>query len=103
MRGLRLLLTGVFLGLTYAAVSKELEKAPEQRTWRGTVGIVPYNFRYWEWSGIANEYWNPNSEQILSPRGIGIGWGINFAALSQRAQTWLQSTQTKAPALREHE
>ncbi|MBA3823890.1 MAG: hypothetical protein H0X24_08330 [Ktedonobacterales bacterium] len=101
MRNLRLLLTGAVLGLTYAAVSKELEKAPEERTWQGTVGVVPYNFRYWEWRGLANEYWNPASDQILSPRAIGVGWGINFAALSQRAQEWLQQSSTKAPTLPE--
>lgn len=89
MRGLRLLLMGAVLGLTYAAVSKELEKAPEARTWQGTIGVVPYNFRYWEWQHIAREYWNPASNEILSPHAIGVGWGINFAALSQRAQQWL--------------
>ncbi len=86
MRALRYFLVGVMTGLTAAAISKELEKPPAERTWRGTIAGVPYNFRVWEWSDISREYWNPASDAILSPRAIGLGWGINFAALARRAQ-----------------
>ncbi len=88
-------MTGVVAGLAYAAISKELEKPPEARTWQGTIGMVPYNFRIQEWGNLSREYWNPASDQILSPKAIGIGWGINFAALTHRAQEWLQTPADK--------
>lgn len=86
MRGFRAFVIGVVVGLSAAAIGNELEKPPEQRTWKGRIAGVPYNFRVWEWQNIAREYWNPASDHILAEHAIGIGWGINFAALSRRAQ-----------------
>lgn len=80
---------GVMAGLTAAAIGQELAREPEERTWKGRVAGVPYNFRIGEWGAVAKEYWNPESDHILSPHAIGIGWGINFAALSRRAQSLL--------------
>ncbi|MFI5274878.1 MAG: DUF5808 domain-containing protein [Ktedonobacterales bacterium] len=77
---------GVMTGLTAAAIGQELAKEPQDRTWKGTVAGVPYNFRLNEWSNVAREYWNPQSDRVLSPHTIGVGWGINFAALIQ----WLR-------------
>jgi hypothetical protein len=74
-------------------VGQELQKPPEQRTWKGTVAGVPYNFHVQDWSEIAAEYWNPDSDDVLSPRAIGIGWGINFAAVARRAQQFVTSQQ----------
>ncbi len=79
-------IVGVATGLTAAAISQELEKAPNERTWKGKVAGVPYNFRLNEWPNVATEYWNPDSDRILSPHAIGLGWGVNFAAVARRAQ-----------------
>jgi hypothetical protein len=78
---------GVVVGLVAAAVGQELAKDPEQRTWRGKVAGIPYNFQPASFRSIASEYWNPDSDHILTPHVIGMGWGINFAA----AIKWLQS------------
>lgn len=83
---------GVVAGLAAAAIGQELTKAPEDRTWKGTVAGVPYNFRLSEWPEIANEYWNPDSDQIVVPHTIGMGWGVNFAALKRRVETLLGVT-----------
>ena len=80
---------GVIAGLSAAAIGQELAKAPAERTWKGTVAGVPYNFRLEEWPEITNEYWNPDSDQILVPHTIGLGWGVNFAALKRRAEVLL--------------
>jgi hypothetical protein len=82
---------GIVTGLTIAAISKELEQPPEQRTWKGTVAGVPYNFRLNQWGDIAREYWNPESDQIVTPHALGMGWGVNFAAVSQRVQQLIES------------
>jgi hypothetical protein len=93
MGKLRYFVMGVMTGLTAAAVGQELAKPADERTWKGTIAGVPYNFRVNEWSDIAAEYWNPASEEILSPHAIGIGWGINFAAVARRAQAFVASQQ----------
>lgn len=88
---------GVVAGLTAAAIGQEMAKEPSQRTWKGKVAGVPYNFRVAEWSDIANEYWNPSSDQILAPHAMGLGWGINFAAVARRVQGLMQTMQTTPP------
>lgn len=104
MGKLRWFVMGVVTGLTAAAIGQELSKDPDQRTWKGTVAGVPYNFRFGEWSKIANEYWNPQSDEILAPHAIGLGWGVNFAALAQRAQALVQTKEqerrTPEPSVR---
>ena len=77
-------ITGVVTGLAAAAIGQELQKPPEKRTWKGTVAGVPYNFRVGEWSDIAREYWNPENDEILQPNAIGLGWGVNFAAVATK-------------------
>ncbi len=88
MSKLNWFLAGGVAALTAAAISKELEKPAGERTWRGTIVGIPYNFNIPSWFEIAHEYWNPDSDRILSPHAVGIGWGINFAALWH----WLETT-----------
>ena len=87
---------GVAAGLTAAAIGQELAKPPKERTWQGRVAGVPYSFRLTEWPDVANEYWNPESDKIITPHVIGLGWGVNFAALLRRAQ-WLLGQPEYAP------
>jgi hypothetical protein len=86
-------MAGVVTGLAAAAVGQELSKDPAERTWKGKVAGVPYNFRIPEWGDVANEYWNPDSDKILTPRAIGLGWGINFAAVAHRLQEMMETRQ----------
>src|SRR5260221_2783439 len=87
MRKLSWFVLGAIAALTAAAISKEMEKPAAERTWKGKIASVPYNFNIPDWAGIAREYWNPNSDRIFSPHAIGLGWGVNFAALWRWAQT----------------
>ncbi|MBF6590189.1 MAG: hypothetical protein IVW57_06605 [Ktedonobacterales bacterium] len=84
---------GILSGLAAAAVSQELKKAPAERTWKGTIAGVPYNFRVPEWGEIANEYWNPSSDELVTPHVIGLGWGINLAAVKQRVEQLVGTAQ----------
>jgi len=95
MGKMRWFLTGVVTGLAAAAIGQELQKPPEKRTWKGTVAGVPYNFRVGEWSDIAREYWNPASDEILQPHAIGLGWGVNFAAVATKVQSLLEAQQPR--------
>lgn len=96
MAKLNTFVTGVVVGLAAAAVGQELQKDPEERTWKGKVAGIPYNFNVREWGDIANEYWNPSSDQIFQPHVIGLGWGVNFAALLRRGQQLAQQAQQQA-------
>ena len=100
MGSLRTFTAGVVTGLFAAAIGQELQKPADERTWKGTVAGVPYNFRIAEWRDIAREYWNPDSTEILSPHAIGLGWGINFAAVAscirQFADSWEQPEAARA-------
>ena len=67
------------------AIYRELRLPPEERTWHGRLlGIVPYDFRIPSFSRIRDAYFNPSSDQILSPEPIGVGWAVNFAAVLRR-------------------
>jgi hypothetical protein len=81
MGKLRWFVLGIVAGLSAAAIGEELKRPQERREWKGTIAGVPYNFRLDEWSSVAKEYWNPASDSILTPHAIGLGWGINFAAV----------------------
>lgn len=92
---------GVIGGLTAAAIGQELAKAPADRSWKGRVAGIPYNFRLNEWPDIATEYWNPDSDQILSPHAVGLGWGVNLAAVARRAQGLAASVESSLDARRQ--
>ena len=86
-------IAGAATALTAAAISQELAKPREKRTWKGRVAGIPYSFRLDEWADAANEYWNPDSDKILTEHVIGLGWGVNFAALVQRGRGMVESVQ----------
>ncbi|HEV2237484.1 MAG TPA: DUF5808 domain-containing protein [Ktedonobacterales bacterium] len=88
---------GIVAGLTAAAIGEELKRAPEQREWKGTIAGVPYNFRPGEWSTIAHEYWDPASDRVMTPHAIGLGWGVNLAAVLGRLRA-LADVRATAPA-----
>lgn len=77
----------VGVSLVVAAVTQELRKRPEERTWHGKVaGFVPYDFRFPTLERLRDVYWNPEKEQIFSERVLGVGWGINLGRLYKLAR-----------------
>lgn len=71
--------TVVSVGL---AVEQELSKPRERRTWYGSVGPVPYNFRRPLRARLKRESWQPDSRESVIPRAFGLGWGLNFGRLA---------------------
>ena len=68
-----------------AAVYAELRKPPEERTWHGRLlGVVPYDFRLPTMKRIRRSYFDPSSDRIFTPEPIGVGWGVNVAAVAKR-------------------
>ena len=78
-RRLRRLAKLAGLGLMVAAISQEMSKPEDQRTWHGRVfGFVPYDFRPPTWDRIREAYWNPDDDRIFTDRVFGVGWAINL-------------------------
>lgn len=68
----------VMFALVVAAVTKELQKDPEDREWHGTVaGFVPYEFRVPTIARIKERVWDPDGDHFLSPHVFGVGWTVN--------------------------
>ena len=68
-----------------AVIYEEARKGPGVERWHGRAfGFVPYDLRLPSLRAIREAYWNPEDRRILTGRVAGIGWGINFAALSDR-------------------
>ncbi|MBI2863978.1 MAG: hypothetical protein HYX94_05400 [Chloroflexi bacterium] len=87
MKKLGTLVKLVGVSLVAAAVTQELRKPPEERTWHGRVaGFVPYDFRVPSLDKVKETYWNPDKPQIFSERVLGVGWGINFGRLYKMAR-----------------
>jgi len=76
---LRRLIQFVALIVLVQAVREQLGRPPEERTWFGRVGPVPYDFRVPTVDTFLASYWNPDSQQLFSSKVVGIGWAINFA------------------------
>ncbi|MCG2799405.1 MAG: DUF5808 domain-containing protein [Cellulomonas sp.] len=68
----------VAIGLTVAAVVKELRTPAAERTWNGIIaGFVPYDFRVPTCDRIRERVWNPEGEHLVSPHVFGVGWTLN--------------------------
>ena len=68
-----------------AVVYEEVRKGPGVERWHGrALGFIPYDLRLPSLRAIREAYWNPEDRRIFTGRVAGIGWGINFAALSDR-------------------
>ncbi|HEX2141069.1 MAG TPA: hypothetical protein VHK28_02175 [Candidatus Limnocylindria bacterium] len=68
-----------------AAVYRELQRPPEERTWHGRLmGKVPYDFRIPTPRRLADAWWNPGSDKVITDQPFGVGWSLNLPALLQR-------------------
>ncbi|WP_205710809.1 DUF5808 domain-containing protein [Isoptericola sp. BMS4] len=81
----------VMFGLVVAAVTKELQKDPEDRTWHGTVGFVPYEFRAPTVERLRERLWDPEGEHLVGPHVFGVGWSVNVGRVVELVRRRLQS------------
>lgn len=73
----------VMLALVVAAVVKEMRLPPEQRTWNGKVGFVPYDLRFPTVERWKERVWNPDSPTLIGPKVFGVGWTLNIGRAVQ--------------------
>ena len=76
----------VALGITAAAVLKEMRMPSDERTWHGALaGIVPYDFRKPTADRMRERWWNAEAP-YLTPRMFGVGWDLNFGRIADEAR-----------------
>ncbi|GHO42601.1 DUF5808 domain-containing protein [Ktedonospora formicarum] len=66
------------LAITGAAIREQLRKAPEERTWEGSILGIPYDFRKPTPERIRERMWNDTTSSIFTPQVFGIGWTLNL-------------------------
>ena len=87
-------------GLAAAAVAKELRRPKKERTWHGSLGKIPYDFRTPSPKRIKRSLWAPDDSRLFVPRAFGVGWSLNFASLRQRGQRFVKQYQEIAAETR---
>lgn len=70
-----------------AEVGREMEDVavaakPEVATPRGRLLGMPYDAKAPTAKNLESRMWNPEDPRIFTPRLIGLGWTINFAAIA---------------------
>jgi hypothetical protein len=83
-RTLRVLIQLALAFLAGYALFEQLSRDPKDRTWRGDVFNVPYDFRPPTVDRVMERWWNPNDERVLTPHVFGVGWSINLYQLKRR-------------------
>ena len=78
LRSIRRLIKIAAFGVFVAAISQEMSKPESERTWKGKVGFVPYDFNPPTWDRLLNAYWNPEDDRVFTDRVFGVGWAVNF-------------------------
>ena len=60
------------------AITQQLQRPPQERTWHGKIAGIPYDFRIPTAERIRATVWNKDTSQIFLPQAFGIGWSINI-------------------------
>ena len=71
------LLMGAVGALVATSVIKELRRPAQDRTWRGTVAGVPYDYRPPTVDRLRATWWAPEDERLVQPTAYGLGWDLN--------------------------
>jgi len=79
-------------GLAAAAVAKELRTPKKERTWQGSLGKIPYDFRTPSPKRIKRSLWAPDDPRVFVPRAFGVGWSLNFASLKSQLKKLQESS-----------
>ena len=93
--GLRRLLGMAAVAAAAAAVTKELRRPAEERTWHGEVaGFVPYDFRRPTIDRARERIWAPADPHVLMPQVFGVGWTVNLGRVVSLIQEKVNSTRS---------
>jgi hypothetical protein len=81
VRRARRIQRAVTLAAFGAAITEQLRKPPEQRTWEGRLlGVVPYSLQRPTLARAKARVWAPDGP-LFVPKVFGIGWDLNLGRL----------------------
>ena len=83
---MNIILSILFLVYVAIAITQQLQRPPEERTWYGKIAGIPYDFRIPTVERIRATFWNKDTSQILLPQVFGIGWSINLYPIIHREE-----------------
>jgi len=78
--------------LSAGAVMDQLKRPKEERTWQGSLGKIPYDFRTPSPKRIKRSLWAPDDPRVFVPRAFGVGWSLNFASLKNQLKKLQESS-----------
>ena len=81
------LLMGAVGALVATSVVKELRRPQAERTWRGKVAGVPYDYRPPTVDRLRASWWAPEDDRLVQPTAYGLGWDINVGRVVKLAST----------------
>jgi Family of unknown function (DUF5808) len=80
-RTIRIVVLNAAVAALIGAIVQQLKLPPEERTWRGRIAGIPYDFRFPTIDRIKSRWWNPSDARIFTPKSFGVGWDINVYRL----------------------
>lgn len=83
---MNIILSMLFLVYVAIAITQQLQRPPEERTWYGKIAGIPYDFRIPTVERIRATFWNKDTSQVLLPQAFGIGWSINLYPIMHREE-----------------
>jgi hypothetical protein len=75
-------LAAFLLTITAVAAVEQLRRPVNERTWRGRVAGVPYDFRAPTMDSVIEKIWDPENPSICAPTLWGVGWTFNLYRLA---------------------
>jgi hypothetical protein len=85
--GLNRLVGMAAVAAVVAAVTKELRRPEDERTWHGEVaGFVPYDFRKPTLERVRERMWAPGDPNLVKPQVFGVGWTVNVGRVASLLQ-----------------
>jgi hypothetical protein len=85
--GLNRLVGMAAVAAVVAAVTKELRRPEDERTWHGEVaGFVPYDFRKPTLERVRERMWAPGDPNLVQPQVFGVGWTVNVGRVASLLQ-----------------
>jgi hypothetical protein len=85
------LLLGAVGALVTTSVVREFRRPPAERTWRGKVLGIPYDYRPPTADRLRSTWWAPEDERLLKPTAYGLGWDLNLGRVVKLASSAVAS------------
>jgi hypothetical protein len=91
------LLMGAVGALVATSVVRELRRPAPERTWRGKVAGVPYDYRPPTIDRLRSTWWAPEDDRLVQPTAYGLGWDLNLGRVVKLASEAASREESATP------